>query len=167
MDVETRSLLKGPGETLAFGRRLGALLEAGDWVALCGDLGAGKTTLVQGVVEGIHPGIKSRSPTYVLVEVYGTAPAVVHADLYRLETESEWDTLGIEDLASDGAVVLIEWADKAAARLPEARLDLTLRMSGEGAREISVRPRGERFTAWVRDGLLDREYWSGALHPRD
>jgi len=166
MDVEVRSLLRGPGETRSFGARLGALVKPGDWIALAGDLGAGKTTLVQGIVDGVHPGLRGRSPTYVLVEIYGAGPAIVHADLYRLASEREWDTLGIEDLAASDAVVLIEWADRAASRLPAERLDLELLMSGEAAREVRIRPRGERFTALVRDGLLDREYWSGALDSR-
>jgi len=167
MDVEVRSLLRGAGETQAFGRHLGTLLRPGDWVALTGDLGSGKTTLIAGVVEAIHPGLRSRSPTYVRVEVYGHAPTIVHADLYRLESASEWDTLGIEDLADPDAIALIEWADRAPDRLPEERIDLSLRFSGEGARELRIVPRGERWTDAVRNGTLDREFWSHAHHPRD
>jgi tRNA threonylcarbamoyladenosine biosynthesis protein TsaE len=167
MGVTVRSLLSGASETLAFGRHLGTLLQAGDWVALTGDLGTGKTTLVSGIVEGIHPGLRSRSPTYVRVEVYGAEPAVIHADLYRLEDEAEWDTLGIEDLAERDAIVLIEWADRAPGRIPEERLHLELRMSGSGAREVRVQPHGDRWTRLVARGGLDREYWTGALDPRN
>lgn len=167
MDIELRSLLRGAGETRSFGRHLGTLLRPGDWVALTGDLGSGKTTLIAGIVEGIHPGWRSRSPTYVRVEVYGRSPTIVHADLYRLESASEWDTLGIEDLAAEDAIVLIEWADRASDRLPEERLDLSLRFSGEGARELRIVPRGERWTSLVAAAKLDREYWTHALHPRD
>ena len=167
MEIERYSLLRGAGETQSFGRHLGTLLRPGDWVALTGDLGSGKTTLVAGLVEGIHPGIKSRSPTYVRVDVYGSSPSVVHADLYRLDSDAEWHTLGIEDLAAEDAVVLIEWADRAAGRLPGARLDLSLRWSGENARELRIVPRGERWAAVVRDGALDRDRWSHALDPRN
>ena len=167
MDIEARSLLRGAGETQSFGRRLGALLRPGDWVALTGDLGSGKTTLVAGVVEGIHPGLRSRSPTYVRVEVYGQAPAIVHADLYRLESAAEWDSLGIEDIAETESVVLVEWADRAADRLPEDRLDLSLRYCGESAREVRIVPKGERWMSVVRAGNLDREHWSHAPRPRD
>ena len=162
-----RSLLRGAAETLSFGKRLGALAIPGDWVALTGDLGTGKTTLVSGIVDGVHPGVRSRSPTYVRVEIYGEAPAIVHADLYRLQTPGEWDTLGIEDLADRGAIVVVEWADRAPDRLPEDRLDLALRYSGEGAREIRIRARGERWLTLLKEGKLDREYWSNALYPRD
>ncbi|HET9951937.1 MAG TPA: tRNA (adenosine(37)-N6)-threonylcarbamoyltransferase complex ATPase subunit type 1 TsaE, partial [Candidatus Eisenbacteria bacterium] len=71
MPVELRSLLKTDGETRALGRYLGGLLRGGDWVTLRGELGAGKTTLVSGILDAIHPGLRGRSPTYVLVEVYG------------------------------------------------------------------------------------------------
>lgn len=144
MDKARSSLLTGAGETRSLGEKLGRLLRPGDWVALRGDLGAGKTTLVSGIVEGIHPGMRSRSPTYVRVEVYGASPAIVHADLYRLESPDEWDTLGVEDMAK-GAIVVVEWADRALDRLPEERLDLTLEYAGAEARAIRLDPRGPRW----------------------
>lgn len=155
MDPARRSLLRGAEETQSLGRRLGRHLKPGDWVALSGDLGAGKTTLVSGIVEGIHPGMRSRSPTYVRVEVYGGSPAIVHADLYRLEKAEEWDTLGIEDLASDGAIVVVEWAERAPGRLPEDRLDIALEYAGEHARRIRIEPRGEAWARRLSEGALD------------
>jgi tRNA threonylcarbamoyl adenosine modification protein YjeE len=166
MDVEIRSLLHSESETRAFGRRLGALLRPGDWVALTGDLGSGKTTLVAGVLEAIHPGARGRSPTYVLVEVHGRAPAVIHADLYRLTFPAEYEGLALEELAERDAIVLVEWAERAEGRLPEDRLDLSLRFPSGPGRELRIRPRGERWTAIALEGALDREYWSGALDPR-
>jgi tRNA threonylcarbamoyladenosine biosynthesis protein TsaE len=155
VDPARRSLLRGAEETRSWGRRLGRHLLPGDWVALNGDLGTGKTTLVSGIVEGIHPGMRSKSPTYVRVEVYGRSPAIVHADLYRLDAPEEWDTLGIEDLAEGGAIVVVEWADKAAGRLPESRLELTLRYAGPDAREIRIEPRGERWRTLLDQGALE------------
>jgi tRNA threonylcarbamoyladenosine biosynthesis protein TsaE len=155
MDATRHSLLAGAGATHSLGRRLGRHLIPGDWVALRGDLGSGKTTLVSGIVEGIHPGMRSRSPTYVRVEIYGESPAIVHADLYRLERAEEWDTLGIEDLAGQGGIVLVEWADRAPERLPEDRLDLTLRYAGADAREVIIEARGARWRALIEQGALD------------
>jgi tRNA threonylcarbamoyladenosine biosynthesis protein TsaE len=123
-------------------------------VALTGELGAGKSTLVSGIVEGIHPGMRSRSPTYVRVEVYGQSPAIVHADLYRLERPEEWDTLGIEDLADPDAIVVVEWADRASERLPPDRLVISLRYAGSDAREVEVEARGERWQRLLRQGAL-------------
>ena len=155
MSAAARTLLRGAEETRAFGARLGRLLAPGDWVALTGELGAGKTTLVAGVVDGIHPGLRGRSPTYVLVEVYGSGPAIVHADLYRLRSAAEYESLGIEDLAAGEAIVLVEWADRAADRLPAERLELELRYAGEDAREVLLRPRGARWEARLAEGALD------------
>jgi tRNA threonylcarbamoyladenosine biosynthesis protein TsaE len=165
--VEIRSLLLSEGETRSFGRALGEILEPGDWVALTGELGSGKTTLISGVLEAVRPGARVRSPTYVLVEVYEGNPRVVHADLYRLSSPEEVPGLALEDLAQDPSVVLIEWADRAGAHLPLDRLDLELRYVESGGREIRIRPRGERWESLVRRGLLDRDRWHGALHPRD
>jgi tRNA threonylcarbamoyladenosine biosynthesis protein TsaE len=167
MSVEIRSLLHAEGETRAFGRHLGTLLRQGDWVALIGTLGSGKTTLVQGVVEGVHPGTRGRSPTYVLVEVYGEGPRVVHADLYRMSAAAEIETLGLSDLAEGDAVVLVEWADRALDQLPDERLELELRYVPEGGRELRIRPRGPRWEEVIRSGELDRDRWSHALYPRD
>jgi tRNA threonylcarbamoyladenosine biosynthesis protein TsaE len=153
VSVEIRSLLHNEAETRAFGRHLGTLLRRGDWVALIGTLGSGKTTLVQGIVDGVHPGQRGRSPTYVLVEVYGEGPRVVHADLYRMAAAAE--------------IVLVEWADRALEHLPEDRLELELRYVPEGGRELRVRPLGSRWDDAAREGLFDRDHWSHALYPRD
>lgn len=147
-------LLRGAAATHALGRNLGRLLAPGDWVALHGDLGSGKTTLVSGIVEGIHPGMRSRSPTYVRVEVYGDSPPIVHADLYRLEKSEEWDTLGVEDLA-EGAIVVVEWADRVPGRLPKDRLDLVLEYAGAEARAIRIVGHGDRWSGASLEDALD------------
>jgi tRNA threonylcarbamoyladenosine biosynthesis protein TsaE len=165
MPVEIRSLLRGEGETRAYGRHLGTLLRPGDWVALTGELGAGKTTLVSGILSQLHPGARVRSPTYVLAEVYDGTPRVVHADLYRIESESEVPGLALEDLAQPDGVVLVEWADRAGAKLPADRLELELRYVEAGGRELRARGRGDRWEALLMDGLLDRDRWQDALYP--
>jgi len=165
MDIELRSLLHTERETRSFGRHLGTLLQPGDWVALVGDLGSGKTTLVSGVLESLVPGARGRSPTYVLVEVYPGPVPVVHADLYRLRSRGELAGLALDDLAEPGAVVLVEWADRAEGDLPPERLDLTLRYLEGPGRELRIRPRGARWTDAARDGLFDRDRWQHALHP--
>ena len=167
MPVEIRSLLRGEGETRSFGRALGETLEPGDWIALTGELGSGKTTLIAGVLESLRPGARVRSPTYVLVEIYEGAPRVIHADLYRLRSAGEATGLALEDLAQGTAVVLVEWADRAPEVLPPDRLDLELRYVESGGREIRIRPKGARWEGLIREGVLDRDRWHHALHPRD
>ena len=165
MDIELRSLLRTDGETRSFGRHLGTLLQPGDWVALTGDLGSGKTTLVSGILESLAPGARGRSPTYVLVEVHPGPVPVVHADLYRLRSAKELHGLALEDLAEPGAVILIEWADRAEGNLPADRLDLALRYLDGPGRELRIRPQGARWNQAARDGLFDRDRWQHALHP--
>ncbi|TMQ65994.1 MAG: tRNA (adenosine(37)-N6)-threonylcarbamoyltransferase complex ATPase subunit type 1 TsaE [Candidatus Eisenbacteria bacterium] len=165
MNVELRSMLRTEGETLSLGRHVGSLLKPGDWIALTGELGSGKTTFVSGVLASLHPGARVRSPTYVLVEVYGAKPTVVHADLFRLASSREFAGLGLEDLALGDAVVLVEWADRAAGDLPLDRLDLELRYLDGDGREIRIRPRGDRWESLAREGAFDRDRWHDALYP--
>lgn len=165
MSVELRSLLLTEGETRSFGRHVGSLLKSGDWIALTGELGSGKTTLVSGMLASLHPDARVRSPTYVLVEVYGAKPTVVHADLFRLRSSQEYAGLGLEDLAENDAVVLVEWADRAPVALPSDHLDLELRYVEEGGRELRIRPRGERWESLAREGAFDRDQWHHALYP--
>jgi tRNA threonylcarbamoyl adenosine modification protein YjeE len=91
------------------------------------------------------------------VEVYGGSPAIVHADLYRLDTPEEWDTLGIEDLAARDTIVVVEWADRASDRLPAERLELSLWYAGADAREVTIEARGARWGGLLDQGALDPE----------
>ncbi len=109
-----------PEQTVHEGRRLSVGLRAGDVVALCGDLGAGKTHFTKGLVAGLggDPGQVS-SPTFTLAHEYaGGRLPVVHLDLYRLEREEELRQLGWWDYLEHDAVLLVEWADKFPAALP-------------------------------------------------
>src|SRR5438445_4331346 len=98
-------------ETRALGRRLGRVLEAGDVVALEGDLGTGKTELVKGVAEGLGVTSAVHSPTFVLHHRYQGRLPVEHYDLYRLEGMA-WVDTGLDEPAPD-AVTLIEWPERA------------------------------------------------------
>jgi len=111
--------------------------KAGLWIGLAGPLGAGKTVFAQGVARGL--GVRSRvtSPTFVLVREHA-APGVrlLHADLYRLGGEREVLELGLVDAVAEGAVVLVEWPDRAESAAPEERLDVVIelaRRDGGGA----------------------------------
>jgi tRNA threonylcarbamoyladenosine biosynthesis protein TsaE len=104
-------------ETIALGRELAQLLPSRGVVLLIGDLGAGKTTLAKGIVEGRGAASAEdvSSPTFTLIHEYGEPVSVYHVDLYRLETAEQARRLGLEDLLEQPALVLIEWGD----RLPE------------------------------------------------
>lgn len=125
-----------PEETQALGRRLSALLAAGDTVCLWGELGAGKTCLVQGICQGLRVAQDVVSPSFTLVNEYeGTVP-VAHLDFYRLKGEADLEQLGYDDLFDGRRIVLIEWPERAAAALPKERLDVRMRWLDEATREI-------------------------------
>jgi tRNA threonylcarbamoyladenosine biosynthesis protein TsaE len=135
-------------------RRLGAalagVLEAGDFVGLVGQLGAGKTTLVQGMVEALDPNSTATSPTYTLLHEYETAPPIVHIDLYRLETYDELESIGYWDYVESGAAIsCVEWVDQVPEAWPKGDRSLLLRLvRADGARvaELFWPPQAERHT---------------------
>jgi tRNA threonylcarbamoyladenosine biosynthesis protein TsaE len=120
-------------------------------VYLRGELGAGKTTCVRGLLRELGVTGLVRSPTYTLVESYGTgALTCVHVDLYRLQTSVEVDELGLRDFLHPGCIVLIEWPEKGGTELPPADVDLVLRYSGE-ARLGRLTPATPLGDEWLRN----------------
>jgi tRNA threonylcarbamoyl adenosine modification protein YjeE len=113
LDVVTGSA----AETEAAGDRFGRGLRRGDLVLLEGDLGAGKTTFVRGVVRGAGSPAHVASPTFQLVRVYAGPVQIAHVDLYRLEVSTELIDLGLDELLDEGAV-LVEWGNRLEASLP-------------------------------------------------
>ena len=134
--------------TLSFGAQLARELTPGLTLYLEGDLGAGKTTLVRGVLRALGYGGRVKSPTYTLAESY-SLPAfeLYHFDLYRMHDPREWLDAGFRDISDGPAVSLIEWPDKAAGWLPPP--DVIIRLAiADDAREIeceAARPRGARY----------------------
>jgi tRNA threonylcarbamoyl adenosine modification protein YjeE len=124
--------------TQALGTRIAAGLEAGDAVALEGDLGAGKTTLARAILRAAGVTEDVPSPTFTLVQLYETPHLVVrHYDLYRIESPGEIDELGLDDALGEGAV-LIEWPERAEGRLPAEMLHVALTATGPGWRTALV-----------------------------
>lgn len=113
-------------ETRAVARAIAALLEPGDVVLLAGDLGAGKTTFAQGLADGLGVTEAVVSPTFTLAREYQGRLRMVHVDVYRLEHASEVLDLGLEDLAGDEGVTVVEWGDVAAGFVPGAQLSVHL-----------------------------------------
>lgn len=110
-----------------WGRRFGAAAQPPLVVTIAGDLGAGKTTLVQAICEGYGVTEPVTSPTFALVHEYGAPRSpVLHLDLYRLEREHELDGLGWEELVNSHALVLVEWPERAGDRLPLEHVPITL-----------------------------------------
>lgn len=136
MTFRTRSA----AETVAAGAEIAARLEAPALVLLIGDLGAGKTTLAKGIVAALGAGRAEDvlSPTFSLVHEYGGDPKVYHLDLYRLDSVPELETLGLEDLWEQRAIVIVEWGEKFDRSLPGERLEVHLEYDGEDSRLIRV-----------------------------
>jgi tRNA threonylcarbamoyladenosine biosynthesis protein TsaE len=139
MSSESVIPLPTSAATEALGARIGAILRAGDVIALHGALGAGKTTLARGLIRAmLGEDVETPSPTYTLVQTYA-APGleIVHADLYRLEKPDDAIELGLEDAFASAATV-IEWPERLGARLPGDRLDVYLSeaRAGRSARLI-------------------------------
>ena len=135
-----RVVSSGPEETKQFGMLLSRHLPRRGVVLLIGDLGAGKTTLTKGIVEGlgVAPGDEVTSPTYTIVHEYGDPTRVYHIDLYRLDTEQEVSALGFEELLERDALVLIEWGERFPALLPENRIEITLVPDDDDNRAIAI-----------------------------
>jgi hypothetical protein len=126
-------LLPSPDDTVRFAARIADFLRAGDLVTLSGDLGVGKTTFARALVRHLagDPELEVPSPTFTLMQLYDTASfPVVHADLYRIRSASELAELGWDE-ASDGALLLVEWAERIGDALPEDRLDVTLSIDAD------------------------------------
>lgn len=139
-------------ETIALGERLGALLGVGDVVALTGDLGAGKTTLVKGIAAGMGITADICSPTFTLIREHSGEVPLYHVDLYRLSGIVEVDTIGVEEYIYGSGVTIIEWADRMQSLLPAERLDVELRIEGETRRRIVLTTRSPRLRAAI-EGL--------------
>ena len=130
-------------ETQLLGARIAAMLEPGDVVLLHGDLGAGKTTLTQGIGSALGMPQLAQSPTFsLMVDTPLPNGAVLrHIDLYRLEDPAELEALGFEELIGDpDAITLIEWPERASGMLPDAYVLIELDPSGPDRRTIRVTP---------------------------
>jgi tRNA threonylcarbamoyladenosine biosynthesis protein TsaE len=129
-----------PEETVAFGRELAVHLQPPCLVLLEGELGSGKTTLAKGIVAGLGAASEDEvtSPSFTLVHEYGSAGKVYHADLYRIEVPRDLATLGLDDLLSQGATVLVEWGEKLGDNVPIPCVRIRLEHRGIDDRQILV-----------------------------
>jgi tRNA threonylcarbamoyladenosine biosynthesis protein TsaE len=148
--------LKTVAATQRVGRWLGAVLQPGDVLGLDGPLGAGKTSLVQGLARGlgVPRQVAVGSPTFTLVNQYGGQPGAAagpltlyHVDLYRLKNAQELDELGLWEAAESGGVIAVEWLSRFPQALPADRLELTLALLPQGGRSLHLRARGPRSAA--------------------
>jgi len=133
-------------QTRRLGMRLGAFLRVGDVVCLVGDLGSGKTTLVQGIASGWGSLDQVTSPTFVLVNVYRgpDSACLYHLDAYRLSSAREAEDLDLEPMLETGLLV-VEWAERIQEALPPERMWVTLRWIDDEQRDLVFAARGSRY----------------------
>jgi len=131
-------ITKSADETVKLGKKIGAFLLPNDVVALTGQLGAGKTTLIQGLAQGI--GVKDyvTSPTFILINEYEGLIPLFHVDLYRLNDVSEVEDLGIEEYFTRDGACVIEWAEKLGELRPKQAHEITIKVNSDTEREICV-----------------------------
>ena len=137
-------------QTIRIGQRLGELLQSGDIVLLCGELGTGKTQLTKGIVQGLGSEALVNSPSFVLMNEYQAGPPwhympIHHVDLYRIETSDELYGIGLTEALTDEGVCLIEWAERASEWFEETRLEIHLSHLSETKRTIRLIPYGTRY----------------------
>jgi tRNA threonylcarbamoyladenosine biosynthesis protein TsaE len=131
-------------ETEAAGEALARTLRAGDVVALTGELGAGKTCFVQGLVRGLGASARATSPTFVLVNEYRGRVAIHHVDAYRTQGLGELLDLGLPDLLGGGGVTVVEWAEKLGPLLPADAVRVEIHGVGDEPRTITIDDRRAR-----------------------
>ena len=136
-----------PSETIERGRTIGRSLKPGTMVALVGDLGSGKTTLVKGLALGL--GVKTarevKSPTFVIFHIYKGKIPLYHFDLYRLDKSSDLEGIGVDEFLSDPtAISVIEWADRIPTILQQAPVRIELTSSSETNRTIRMYSHGHK-----------------------
>jgi tRNA threonylcarbamoyladenosine biosynthesis protein TsaE len=127
-------------ETIHWGSEFAKRLRAPTLVLLTGDLGTGKTTLTKGIVSGLGAAEENdvTSPTFTLVHVYGKSAKVYHADLYRIESFHDFETLGMEDMFATPSVAILEWSERFPLQSPWPQIRIRLEHLGGDTRRITV-----------------------------
>lgn len=145
--VRTRS----PEETRELGTKIGTVCRAGDIIALDGDLGAGKTCLIQGLAIGLGVSEESyvRSPTFTILNVHNGRVPLYHFDLYRLSDLDELEEIGYREYFHGDGVSAVEWASNVEEAVPPECLRIAIKRIGEDEREIEITATGERYERFV------------------
>jgi tRNA threonylcarbamoyladenosine biosynthesis protein TsaE len=139
-------------QTQLVGRQIGKLAQSGDIFLLTGDLGTGKTCLVQGIARGLGVKEYPASPSFVIVREYHGRLTLYHIDFFRLDRIEEIAKLGLEEYLYSNGVCAVEWAEKGLEVLPQGNLLITLDYVSDSDREriICLEPQGERYRELVR-----------------
>ncbi|MDI6751538.1 MAG: tRNA (adenosine(37)-N6)-threonylcarbamoyltransferase complex ATPase subunit type 1 TsaE [bacterium] len=141
-----------PDETKRLGERLGRMFRPGDVVSLVGELGTGKTTLIQGIAKGLCVQENVSSASFVLMQEYKGSLPLYHFDLYRIENEED---IGYEDWLYGSGVSVLEWGEKALDHLPFVHLKIVFSYLSQTSRSLLFVPKGEHFLEMI-NRLLEK-----------
>jgi len=141
-------LSDSPAATEALAGKIAQLLMPGDFISLCGELGAGKTRFASGIARGlgVDPDTLVTSPTYTLLNIYQGRLPLYHFDLYRLSGDDDVFDLGFSDYFSGNGVSLVEWSERLNDELPQGRLEILMSYVDESVRMIELSATSPRFT---------------------
>ncbi len=145
-------IARDEGETESMGARLAKSVAAGAFVALRGDLGAGKTAFARGFAAALGDAGAS-SPTFSIAHEYETEPPVYHFDVYRLGGEEDLEAIGFDDYLRRSGVILMEWPERVEGRLPDNRYEVRIERMGDNERSIAIEALGAYRAAWKGDTL--------------
>lgn len=140
--------VKNESELIAFGQKLGSLLEEGDLLVLTGDLGTGKTSFTKGLAKGLEIAQMVKSPTYTIVREYEGRLPLYHLDVYRIGDDP--DSIDLDAFLFSAGVTVIEWGELVESHLPSSYLKILLSVKGDG-RHIVMEPHGVRAAKLVEE----------------
>lgn len=157
--TRTELISRSPEETHALGRRLGEVLQDGDFVGLTGDLGAGKTHFVRGVAEGAGvPLSEVSSPTFSIVQPYEGRLLLHHADLYRLHDADELYATGFHELVSGPGAMIVEWVEQIPEAAPQDALRIRIEALADESRRFQIEAMGleaeSLLSKWILQGAV-------------
>ena len=157
-----------PEQTRALGEAVGRLADAGDLIALTGELGTGKTLFVGGLARGldVDPATYVSSPTFTIMHRYCGRLPLYHIDLYRIETQEAFASLGLDEYLEGDGVTAIEWAEHGYGCLPKEMLTFRLRHTGSDTRAIEIVPVGDRYMRLIQALTGDFMAASGCLEAK-
>ncbi len=136
-------------ETIGFGERLGTLLKPSTVLLLDGDLGAGKTTLTQGIAKGLHIKRNVTSPTFNILKIYHGDMTLYHIDAYRLEGANQ--DLGFDEFLDDDGVTIIEWSQYVPQLIPPHHMVISITLNSDFSRKFSISAIGEEYESILED----------------
>jgi tRNA threonylcarbamoyladenosine biosynthesis protein TsaE len=143
---------ESPSKTYDLGARFGALLLPGDFVALIGELGAGKTQFAKGVAAGLNVSTSDpvTSPTYAILNIHNGRIPLYHFDLYRLKDEEDITSLGFEEYFSGDGACIVEWAERLGGLLPKDNILIRFKVDESERRRLCIEPTGARALELLR-----------------